>query len=291
MGQPRWFGFGLAGLAVSILAVAALGPLVTGVVDYRYNETMLNQARGLDAFAALVVAPVAVAAAILHGRRHPAAPFVAMAPAVFTLYMIVQYVIGPEYMVVPGNGERFFPLFAATFILAGAVALQAWALAPKQDAWDARMQRRRGGGLCLLAAFVVLGLYLGNGFLDALRDFPGYVTERAGVSEYDDHPTAYWIVAFLDLAIVVPITLATGLSLLRGTEWARRAFYAVIGWFALVPGSVAAMAIVMVVRDDEAADPGRAVMFTVVAIVCSLLAFRTFQRLLRQVPPRAMQPL
>lgn len=278
--QSKTLSAGLVVLAAGFAALALLGPLITGVIDYRYSETMLNQATGLDAFALAVVAPLAALSAILVVRRNRAAPLVALAPAGFGLYMLVQYVIGPEYLTISGNGERAFLLFASLFVLCGSVFVQAWRLAAAPP-WSERLTRRRAGLLFLLALFVVGGLYVANGFLSALWDFPNYVESRAAVSEYDEHPTAFWIVAFLDLAVIVPLTIATAVGLLRHQEWARRAFYGVIGWYALVPGSVAAMAVTMVARHDPAANAPRAAMFSAVAAALLVLAGRTFYVLLR----------
>jgi hypothetical protein len=86
----------LVALATCLVVIAGLGPLVTGLVQYRYSTTMLNQAVGLDSFAVAVVAPLAVLAAVLLVRQHPAAPLLSLAPAGFAAYMLSQYVIGPE---------------------------------------------------------------------------------------------------------------------------------------------------------------------------------------------------
>lgn len=279
----------LLSLAGGLTLVAILGPLVTGVLRYHYSESMLNQAVGLDAFALIVVVAVALLAAALCWRGHQGGPLLAMAPAGFAAYMLVQYVIGPEYLRVDGNAERAFLLFVALFVNATAILFVAWREAVAPPVSD-RSSKRRGITLLVLAAFVVLGIYLANGFLSAMADFPKYVAERASVSEYDEHPTAYWIVAFLDLAVVVPTTVATAVGLLRGSVWARKAFYGVIGWFALVPGSVAAMAVVMVFRDDPAASASKAVGFVAVALVCMAAAATVFLPLLRDRGREESQP-
>lgn len=281
--KDRTLPLTLGALALGLALVAVLGPLISGVVDYRYSPTMLNQAVGLDAFALAVVAPLAVLAAVLIARGRMAGPLLALAPSGFAVYMLVQYVIGPEYLLVDGNGERAFLLFVTLFVVAGAGLLQSWARARVPEVAE-RTWRRRAVTLLVLAVFVVGGMYLSNGFTSALTDFPGYVDTRAATSEYDEHPTAFWVVAFLDLAVVVPITVATAVALLRRRAWAKKAFYGVIGWYALVPGSVAAMALTMLVRDDPAADAGRAVMITAAAVLFMGLAARVFLRLLRPVP-------
>ncbi len=276
----RWLSAALGSLAACLALIAVLGPLITGAVRYRYSVTMLNQATGLDAFALAVVAPLAVLAAVLVARRHPAGPLFALAPAGFAAYMLPQYVVGPEYLTLDGNGERAFLLFLGTFVLSGAVLFGAWSVACP-PAWPERLWGRRAGLLLALAVFVVMGMYVGNGFFGALWDFPDFVADRAATSEYDEHPTAYWLVAFLDLAVVVPLTVATAVGLLRRRRWAARASYAVLGWYAAVPGSVAAMALTMLYRDDPAADTGRAVVITIAAVLFLALATRAFVPLLQ----------
>ena len=279
MSSPRWFGRSLWILALGLAVVAVLGPLVTGTIDYRYSESMVNQAVGLDAFALAVVAPVAVFAGVLVRRGHPAGPLVALGPSGFATYMLVQYVIGPEYLIVDGNGERFFLLFLGLFVLSVALLFRAWSAAVAVPAHGRRTDRRRAMVLLTLGGFVVFGMYLANGFVSAMADFPGYVAERASTTEYDEHPTAFWLIASLDLGVVVPLTVAAAVALLRGLPWGTRAYYGVVGWFTLVPGSVASMAVAMVLRDDPAAQPGRAAFLGIAAVVFTVLGIRAFVRL------------
>jgi hypothetical protein len=282
MRSARWFGYSLHALALGLAVTAVLGPLVTGTIDYRYSESMVNQAVGLDAFALTVVAPLAVLSGVLVLRRHPAAPLLALGPSGFAAYMLVQYVIGPEYLTIDGNGERFFLLFLGLFVLSAVLVFEAWSLAEHVPHHDRRIDRRRGAVLLVLAAFVVFGMYLSNGFVSAMADFPSFVAQRAATTEYDEHPTAYWLIASLDLGIVAPLAVATAIALLRGLSWGTRAYYGVVGWFTLVPGSVAAMAATMLLRDDPAAQPGRAAVLAVAAVVFTGLGVRAFLRLFRR---------
>jgi hypothetical protein len=49
MRTPRAIGWGLLALAAGLAANSLLGPLVFGVVHYRYGPSMTNQGIGLDA--------------------------------------------------------------------------------------------------------------------------------------------------------------------------------------------------------------------------------------------------
>ncbi|HEY5852538.1 MAG TPA: hypothetical protein VIW24_00425 [Aldersonia sp.] len=75
---------------------------------------------------------------------------------------------------------------------------------------------------------------------------------------------------------MVPATVVAGIGLLRGARWSRKALYAVLGWFALVPPSVAAMAAAMFVNDDPNASAGQVVVFSVAAIVFAAFAARVY---------------
>jgi hypothetical protein len=249
----RLLGAGLVVLGAAVAAVATLGPLMFDVVRYRISPTSLNQIIGGDAAALTVVAPITVAVGVLAIRGHPAAPVLALAPSIFVVYTYTQLILGNEYLRLPGNVERFFPLLLAVFILAGAIALRAWNSIPaaRLPATSAGVDRTAGVLLLVIAAFVVVGLHLPN-YLDAMRDHPGTV-------QYLSSPTAFWLVKFMDLGIVVPAAIAVGVGALRRRPWARKPVYALLGAYTLIGASVAGMAITMVARHDPDASAVTAV--------------------------------
>ena len=122
-GSHRGLAVGLVAIAAGLAAVALLGPLAFGVVDYRVTETLRNQTIGLDAVSLFVVAPLGLLAALLVLRRRIAGPALALGSGAYTSYMFVQYILGPEYERLPGNNERLFPLYLALFALGWVVAL------------------------------------------------------------------------------------------------------------------------------------------------------------------------
>jgi hypothetical protein len=260
----RWLGWGLFALGAGIALNSLLGPLALDVIEYRFSETLINQGIGLDAVALFATAPLAVVAGLLVLRGHRAGPVLAFVPATFAAYMAPQYVVGPEYLDLPGNNERFFPFHVAIFVLAVAVLLIAWrgvdrpALRPATRASDGR----RSLVLFGVAAFILLGRWL-PGIVDVVGGNPRSV-------DYLENPTSYLLIGILDLGLVVPAAITGGIALRRGAEWSRTAAYAVIGWFALVPASVAAMAITMQVNDDPNAESAAVAIFTVAAAVFTL---------------------
>lgn len=104
---------------------------------------------------------------------------------------------------------------------------------------------------------------------------------RTSDAGYQDNPTAFLLVGLLDVGLVVPAALVTAAGLRRGAGWARRATYGLIGWFALVPASVAAMAVVMQHCDDPQAGAANTAMLTVAAAVFLVAAGVLYRPVLR----------
>jgi len=266
MNAQRWLAALLFTLAGGLALNSLLGPFVFEVIEYHYSETIRNQGIGLDAVSLLIVAPLAVFAGGLVLRGRAAGSVLGLGPAAYAMYMMPQYIIGPDYLGLPGNNENFFALHFGLFVAAAATFGLAWTAIRPAELPQFGQGRRRGAVafLLLFPVFLVFALYL-PGFSDALSAAP----ERR---EYLDNPTAFWIVAFLDLAVAAPAAVASGVALLRGTGWAAKGVYGMVGWFALTPPSVAAMAFVMVVNDDPNASTGRAFAFVAFAVVFGVFA-------------------
>ncbi|HEX6256018.1 MAG TPA: hypothetical protein VFZ70_09425 [Euzebyales bacterium] len=109
-GYRRTTALLVAALGVGVAVASMLGPLVFDVLRYRTSDTTLNQVMGGDLAGLVVVAPTALAAGVLLWRGHRAGPVVALAPALWAVYMYAQLIVGQEYLQLPGNNERFFPL-------------------------------------------------------------------------------------------------------------------------------------------------------------------------------------
>jgi hypothetical protein len=264
MRSYRLLGAGLFALATSIVGYAVLGPLVLDVIHFRTSASGLDQIKGGDLAALAVVAPVCVVIGGLALRGHPAAPVLALAPALFALYTLSQLVLGNEYRILPGNVERFFPLLLGIFLLAAAVAVCARGLLRPDDLPVLARRSERGSGVLLLviAAFVVLGLHLPT-LLDAMGDDP---TGRA----YLDTPAAFWVVKFYDLGIVAPAALVIGVGLLRRRRWATAPAYVILGAYALLGWSVAAMAWSMILSGRPDASVATAIAMTGLAVALSV---------------------
>jgi hypothetical protein len=262
----------LAGLLVllagGITAATIAGPLVLDRLVYRTSDTTLHQVVGGDLAGLVVVVPVALVAATLVWRGHPLAPVLALGPGLWAVYVYLQLIVGQEHLDLPGNSERFFPLLLGVFVLGGAVAVLAWSLSAVADPSPPgrRLERTTGIVLLVLASFLVVGLHLPT-LLDAMGDDPTSL-------EYTSSPTAFWIVKVMDLGIIVPAAIATGVGLLLGAAGARRPARALLVAYALLSASVTGMAVVMLVHDDPDGSIVDVVAFGTFTLVVGALAWR-----------------
>lgn len=235
-------------LAAGVATAALLGPLVGDVLRYRTSDTTANQIAGGDLAALAVVVPAALVAAALLWRDHRAGPVVALAPALWSVYMYAQLIVGQEHLDLAGNADRFFPLLLGLFVVGEAAAVRAWTSIDTRHLpmVPAGLERTAGIVLLVIAAFLVFGLHL-PGLVDALSDSPEAV-------EYTSSPTAFWIVKLMDLGIIVPGAVAAGIALLRHARWATKVAYALLGGYTLLSAAVTGMAVVMAVNGDPDAS-------------------------------------
>lgn len=273
-GRPAALPALLAVIGVGAIAVAALGPLALGVIDYHVSGGGADQIRGGDVAGLLLVGPVSLVAAWLSWRGRGGAEALALAPASYGLYTYTQLAITGDLARYGGNAERWFVLLWLLIVACGAVIVLAGAGLLRHPAPAARpgLERAVGWYLLAVAAFLVLGLHVPS-LLDAWRDQPTS-------AEYLADPVAFWVVKVMDLAYVAPLLVAVGVGLLRRTAWARRALAPLVGWSALLASAVAGMAFTMLATDAAGASLGLAVGFGLAAIGAIGLAVAAYRPLL-----------
>ncbi|MCI4064492.1 hypothetical protein MRQ36_18555 [Micromonospora sp. R77] len=265
----------LAALALAMATTSLVGPLGLDLLHYRTSPTTLHQLLGSDAAALFVVVPLTLAAAVLALRRHPLAPPLAVGLSAYAIYTYAQVVIGQEYLRLPGNVERFFPLLLAVFLLAEAVLVLGWRSLPSAlPAPSPRLARVVGVTLLTVAAFLVFGLHL--------RSMVTAWTDPSSLTEYASSPTPFWLVKLMDLGVVAPAAVLVGVGLLRQSPWALHGAYALLtGWTCLAV-SVTAMGLVMVVSGDPDGSVVLAGGFGVVAVAMGLLTVAFYRPLVRR---------
>ena len=257
---------------------ALLGPRVLDVLHYRTSASGLDQIGGTDLTAIALVAPLCVWIGRLARDSHPAAPVLALAPAGYGVYVSTQLLVGSEWGRLPGNVEWFSPLLLGVIGVGIAVVVRATRSLRSQVPlrWSRRLERATGVLMLAVAGFVVLGIHLSS-LVDALGSAPVGV----GVLET---PNAFWVVKAMDLGLIVPASLLIGAGLLKGRSWARTPAAAVLGGYALLGWSVAAMGWSMVRGGAVDASVALAVGSTAVAAAVTGYAVTLYRPLFRRAP-------
>ena len=202
----RSFALALFTLAAALVANTTLGPLGMEAISYPISGTLLNQVIGLELVSLALVVPLTLVAGVLSLRGHRSAAFLGLGPAAYSAYMFPQYVLGPEYP----TYTVVALLHVAIFTLSGCIAVWAWVRGSREVLPQLTARRRRLYGAALLGA--------GGVHPQSLRGFPH---GRAAAAEFAEAHTFYWSIFLLDLGVVVPLTAAAGIGLLRGASAAN----------------------------------------------------------------------
>lgn len=258
-------GVSLLLLSVALAVNSLLGPQFAQILVYPLSETLLNQTRGLELFSLVVLVPLGLVAAIFTFQDHPAAAVLAFAPAAYVVYMFYQYIVGPSYDYVPS----FILFHLAIFIVGMAVLIRSWHEMATLPQLSRPAARRWSLALLGLAVFVV-ARYLN--VLPGGQPLPAEATEDLAM---------FWSIFLLDLGIILPLTLASAFGLWREFPWATPALYGLMGWFALVPPSVAMMGVVMLMNTDPYGSVNSVVVLSIGAAIFVILAIRLYLPLFR----------
>jgi hypothetical protein len=284
MRPGRVLGFGLFALGLVIAFAAALGPFVAGMIRYHTSDTALNQIVGGDAAALLIIAPACFVIGVLALRGNPAAAPLALAPSVYAGYTYTQLIVGEEYLRLPGNNERYFPLLYLGFLTGLVVAVMAWRQTGPAALPQPSRRLEHTGAVVLFAVVVFLAAQHVPGLVDAVRGHPTRV-------EYVSSPTAFWVVKLMDLGLVAPAALVTGIGLTRGSPWARRPMYALIGAYTMLGAAVSGMAITMYANHDPDASWPVVAGFSVLTLAFAALTFALYRAPSHRRPDTAGRPL
>jgi hypothetical protein len=258
MSTNRIMGLATAALGAGIAAMVLLGPLGFGVIRYHLSTNMEHQMVGGDVVSLTLVAPAALIAGVLWWRGSRLAPLLTLGPALYGAYLTVQSIVVPEYLQYPGNNEKFFPLLFAIVLLGLGIGLKAWStLDPSRLPLPSR-RVRRATGVIMIASASFLALAWSKWIFDTAR---GVTT-----AEYLEHPNGAWLIKTMDLAILVPAAVLTGIGLLRCRPLAVKAAYALSAALTLLAASVGAMATAMELRDDPSSQPAFIPVMLVAAI-------------------------
>ena len=217
-----------------LMLIAVLGPLGLSIIPYRTSAYMLLHVIAQDMVNACLAAPLCLVSGILLLKRKPAAAKWLIVPGLYILYTGLAYGIGNEwsnyqYGTTGSSPGQYAWLFLS--LITGGLYLSAAGLQLlKQQTVPVFTGKQRW--ILILPSAVCLLLFTGLWIADINRVVTrGEALLAAG---YAENPTAFWLIKYLDLGIILPSGFfALGLFAVK-PQRAYPLLLLLFGFFALI---------------------------------------------------------
>ncbi len=243
-----WYINGGAALlcAAALLAMALLGPLGLGEIEYHTSQSALYQNKGQDIADMILIVPLLLIGGALQLMRRPSAKYLLVLTPITLMYTGLSLGIGQEWTMYPGNAEAYYPIYMALII--GGLVLLVGTLSQFTPG-DAPMLN--GRGLKVFVALTALALlFFAWMWLGQVNE----VVSTGDLSDgsYSDAPTVFWTIRYLDLGISVPVGFMALLMMLSRPRQAYPLVLLFFGFFTTMAVTVNCMAAVQLLSDDPA---------------------------------------
>lgn len=262
VGRTPEYGFGAVlslVLGLLLLTATVLGPLISDRIRFHMSSDALVQFVGGEIVTA-VVAVVLVASASAWWLGHQWPPAVAAGAAAYIVYTFATVVAGQEYHRYPGNVEKAFLLYAA--ITAAGVALLVISFRTLVGAGNLSGPRQLSGWVLIGIGAVVAVLWLGQ--------LAGFY--RTGPSqEYETATSLFWVIKYLDLGLVIPLAVITGLLQRTPSPGTDAAAVTMFGFLSLLLAALLFMALEMLRRGTPGASWVLAFGVVVLLVPCAIV--------------------
>lgn len=255
-----------------LLAVATvIGPLVAGRVRFHMSADALVQYVGGELVTSSLALLFLVCAPFwLSGRGW--APALTAGASAYVIYTFFTVVMGQEYGKYPGNAESAFLLYTAItasalllliFSVRALVALPPMASAPRR---------------ATLAVVIALGVLFALVWVAQLAGF-----YRTGATEeYTTATALFWVIKYLDLGIVIPLLIITGLAQRNPSAVSDVAAITALGFMTWLLTAILVMAAAMVRQHAAGASWVLVVAFAVLLVPTALVWIRWMMGLVHE---------
>jgi hypothetical protein len=199
--ERRFSAVLLAADGIVLAASALLGPLFLGRLQYATSPSGEFQLMGQDAANLFVFSPLFVIGGLLLWLGKKAGDYILALAPIFLIYYGLSVGIGiewsrPEYS---GNSEQAFGLFL-TLIISGVLFIPV-----VMGLFSHRTMRPFSGKTrpIYLSAFLLFIMLFAGMWISEVRSVLISSTSRG----YDEAPTVFWVIRYLDLGISIPLAL------------------------------------------------------------------------------------
>jgi hypothetical protein len=241
---PQSAAAAVLSLVLGLLLVTAtvLGPLVGDRIRFHMSSDALVQYVGGEVVTAIVaVVFIASAPAWWLGQQWPSG--VAVGATAYIVYTFATVVAGQEYDRYPGNVEKAFLLYAA--ITAAGVALLVISFRTLVAAGTLDGPRHLTGWVLIAIGAIVALLWLGQ--------LAGFY--RTGPTpEYETATSLFWLIKYLDLGLVIPLAVITGLLQRTSSPGTDAAAVTMLGFLTFLLAALLFMAVEMLRRGTPGAS-------------------------------------
>ncbi|WP_124054194.1 hypothetical protein [Arcanobacterium ihumii] len=183
----------LPGTIAATAAIVAVicGPLMLGIIRYSVSTGANVQYVGGEVVTFIAAFTLLYTAT---GHRSPTAELFSIGAALYLLYTMITVVFGQDYRYYNGNAESWFGLFV--IISVGAIFHAATRISELVNSCDITASKTNRITLAIIGGIFLL-LWISQ--IWALKTNPP--------EEYIADPALFWLIKYLDLAIVIPTTL------------------------------------------------------------------------------------
>lgn len=250
---PRWLVGGTALLCgLTMAALALLGPLVLGSIEYRTSTSGVWQIEGGDLVNLLLIVPILMVGGAMHLMGRPGSRYLLILPPVTLMYTGLSLGMGQEWSnpAYDGNVEQYAWMFIV--LMVGGLVLLIGSMS-MFTAGDAPSFNPRS----IRAYVAVMSILL---FLFAVMWVSEVVevmtTGGTSTDAYEATPTLWWIVRYLDLGFTIPLGFVGLFLLLRDPGRSYPLVLLFFGFFVTLGTAVLSMGVIMTLNDDPEAQPG-----------------------------------
>ncbi len=261
----------LSGIGISIIAI--LGPLYTGKIYYATSPSGIYQLMGQDSVNLFLFGPAFAAGGILLWTCKPVGKYIAAISAIFLIYYSLSMGTGMEWnnAEYSGNSEGLFPLLLFFFI--SGLLLSAAVLVEFSELRIRPMPQKVK--IPYTAVFLLFILLFAGMWISEIAEVLKTGTARG----YNEAPTLFWVIRFLDLGLSIPLALLSIYMLWTRPESSSGIQMLLYGFFITMIVSVNSMGITMAIMGD--ADYVFSQQLIFIGIAC--IVFSGFALIVRRV--------
>ena len=249
---------------LGLVALSILGPLFTRQIRYATSPSGMFQLMGQDTANMFIFGPLFAVGGILYWAGKRIGPYIAALAAVFLIYFGLSIGIGMEWSDAryTGNSEQSFPLFLFFFI--SGLVLSVVTLTEFENMSMKSLPLKVK--IPYTAVFTLFLVLFAGMWISEISEVLRTGTARG----YDEAPTIFWVIRFLDLGLSIPLGLFSLYLLWTRPNSSPGIQMLLYGFFITMILSVNAMGLTMAIKGDTDFIFSRQLIFIGIACIVFL---------------------